>query len=361
MHRTEFRRQKPDEGAIAVLAGISLLAVGGLLAFSLNVGNMMHSRAALHLATDAAALAGAGSINGTSLGLESISATANAFATSHFLGKEQVIITPAKDIETGIWSFSLATFTPSTEPTLVNAVRVSGGRDSSGDHNQALAVHFGAFLGDKTTTNVRASSIAVGGGPASSCSVPLVLAECAVTGGSGGGGLQCDQDLHLEFNNDKDDNVGFTNLGGEGSVNTDSIRGLLNGNSGETHCSTDPATGLPCCRVKSGDSLKVGNGSNLNKQVENAFETPINGPVGGYICNGSHCPAVTVPIIKADCKAGNPKFNGANEVIGFATFNIKKVSDHPRYIDIHMLCNRPSTDTAGGVSFGTAGRPRLVK
>jgi Flp pilus assembly protein TadG len=348
-----------ERGAIAILSALVLIVVGAFLALSLNVGNIMNTRAATQGAVDSAALAGALSLDGSTAGLTAAATSANAFATSHYLNRDQVVLTPGTDIQTGRWSFSASTFTASADPLLVNAVRATAGRDTSGMRNSPLPVYFGVFLGGRTSVNVHSSAVAAGGGPASGCSIPIVLAACTVQ--PPGGGSLCGQ--HLVFGNANIDNVGWTNLApGSRSVNNQDIADILNGTSGGAGCATDPASGLPCCPVKVDDSLAVGNGNNLNDKVEKAFKTPSNGPAGGYVCAGGVCPYITVPVVDVGCPGGNPAFTGVNPVVGFATFQIMDVGAHPRHLDIVMQCDRTSTEPPGGGSFGTKVlHPRLVQ
>jgi hypothetical protein len=350
-----------------VVAAVMLVIVGAFLAFSLNVGNMMHTRGELQNAVDSAALAGAASFDGTSAGLTTVTSTAYGFATSHYLDNDRVALAAGSDIQTGIWSFTNLSFTPSSDLTQVNALRVIAGRDGTGSHNAPLPVFFGAFLGGQTSTNLHATAVAAGGGPGSGCAIPLVLAACSVRTSSGD--LNCAQ--QLTFGNANLDNVGWSNLTpGASSVSTSQIIAALNGTATMPGCSTDPATGLPCCGLNIGDQLAVGNGNNLTNNVQNAFYSPTNGPQGGYICNGngngngngnSNCPTLTVAVVNVPCSGGNPAFTGMNPIAGFATFTIGQVSAKNREVDLTMLCHQSSSASAGGPSFGTSGRPRLVQ
>jgi hypothetical protein len=357
------RARNSERGAIAVVAAVMLVIVGAFLAFSLNVGNVMHTRGELQNAVDSAALAGAASFDGTAAGLTTVTNTAYAFATSHYVETDRIALAAGSDIQAGIWSFSNAVFTPSSDLTQVNALRVIAGRDGTGSHNAPLPVFFGAFLGGQTSVNLHATAVAAGGGPASGCSIPIVLAACSVRTSSGD--LNCAQ--QLIFGNANLDNVGWSNLTpGASSVSTSQIISVLNGTATAPGCSTDPATGLPCCSLNIGDQLAVGNGNNLTNQVQNAFYNPTNGPTGGFVCSGNNgknstCPTLTVPVVNVPCSGGNPAFTGMNPIAGFATFTIGQVSSKNREIDLTMLCQQSSTAPAGGPSFGTSGRPRLVQ
>src|SRR5258708_16541138 len=140
-------RRDPERGAIAVLAALVLAVVGGFLALGFEVGHMMQTRTAAHLAVDAGALAGVLSIDGTAAGLDAARAAATRFTTLHYLDGEQVSITPSSDVASGIWDFARSTFTTSLDPTVANAIRVTAGRDASGLHNRPLPLYFGGLLG----------------------------------------------------------------------------------------------------------------------------------------------------------------------------------------------------------------------
>jgi Flp pilus assembly protein TadG len=215
-----MRRQRQTEGgAIAVLAAIVLIAIGGFLALSLNVGHKMNAKAQLQSAMDAAALGGAGELNGTSIATTNAHPVALAYANQHFLDTTAVAVnqnfsnTSGGDIEVGYWDARTNQFysegdspligdfdlvlSHTATPQFLNAVRVRGGADGVSGHNSPLDVFLSSFLGGVSTLSVKASAVAMGGGPcfASRNVVPIEVASCALTDANGD--TLCNQDVVL--------------------------------------------------------------------------------------------------------------------------------------------------------------------
>jgi Flp pilus assembly protein TadG len=213
------RQRETERGAIAVLAAIVLIAIGGFLALSLNVGHKMNAKAQLQSAMDAAALGGAGDLDGTSTAVTNAHPDAQDFATKHYLDTAAVAVnanlsnSAGGDIEVGYWDVRTnrfyregdspfigdfnVTLSHTATPQFLNAVRVSGGADGVSGHNSPLDVFLSSFVGGVSTLNVKASAVAMAGGPcvASRNVVPIEVASCALTNASGD--TLCNQDVTL--------------------------------------------------------------------------------------------------------------------------------------------------------------------
>ncbi len=331
-------RAASQRGATAVVVALLMTVLAAFTALVVNVGHVMAVRAQLQNATDAAALAAARELNGTAAGLAEARAAAADFAARHLTDRgQQVIVDPAGDVELGHWDETLPrsdAFTPIGETTpaaleQINAARVRAGREAARS-NPVVTYFQGLF--SNGSTDVRAESIAVRGGPPRSrLCIPLVFAECMVLRDDGT--LKCDETL--VFNSDGTDNVGFTNLTSDPSVNTDDMLDILKN----------------CRYARIGQPIGVANGANITPLVP--FMLPyLDTPVSAPIVDLGTCPA---------------RFNEHPEgatVKGFATFTISDIQGGAnKSITISLLCGRVSPDPgAGGPNYGTVAiQPRLVR
>ncbi|HET6151258.1 MAG TPA: pilus assembly protein TadG-related protein, partial [Polyangia bacterium] len=222
-------RRDPERGAIAILAALMLMVVGGFLALSLNVGHKMAVKAEMQAAYDAAALAGVRDLNGRSAGMTRARTIAVGYATSHALDKTAVALgtnagnAATGDVVAGYWDGSHffsdgdtinigstpVTLSRLTTPQYYIALKVQGATDGAVDHNAPIDVFFDAFL-LQSTYRVGTSAVAVGGGPCNEgCAIPLVIPSCALVDGSGG--LRCDQPQGF-FAPSTIDTIGLTDL-----------------------------------------------------------------------------------------------------------------------------------------------------
>ncbi len=152
LHRGAMRRQRDlhgsrRKGAIAVLAAIFMVAMLGMVAFSVDVGFVANTNAELQRAADAAALAAAGVlVNGNGA---ATTAAQNYLALNTVAGK---VIDPANmTVEIGTWSTTSNSFTPtSASPTSVRVTVL--------DNSEPL--FFGRVL-NKNSVDLQAQSVAM--------------------------------------------------------------------------------------------------------------------------------------------------------------------------------------------------------
>jgi hypothetical protein len=321
-----------ERGAIAVVASIVLLVVGAFMALALNVGLMMNTRGQLQNASDSAALAAAGSLDGTQAGLDGARLMAEAYAKAHRVTGEEVKITPdpgVDDVEFGRWHFKAEGgwaerfFEPldDSQSLLIDAVRVRDGRDATGNHNNPLAVFFGAWLG-RETVNVGSHAVAVSKGARNTdCPLPFILPSCSLQDGSG---FKCDQDITLIMKPDGDDNVGFVFMLDEnGNGNPQIYDNIIN------RCTVDATAG----------EYDVQNGNDMNDTVIQGLLgvsvkgneiTPIpplrdvtSGPSTLCVFNPGY---TSFPIGNTTCP--DPKFSGDLTIAQYAEVEIKSVTDN---------------------------------
>jgi Putative Flp pilus-assembly TadE/G-like len=224
-----MKKRVPDQGVVAVLAVLFILAMGAFLALSFNLGLLMKARGELQTAADSAALAAARDLNGSVAGLASGRLRASLFAGAHFVTGQPVTIDPTADVTYGFWHFGScgggggacnpcafgggmcpAGFEPAPDPTGaafgITAVQVTDGRDGIGGHNAPLAIVFNAFAGNGRPLEVTSRAVAVGPRGRVACALPLGLFDCAggfVNGGelNCGGGEQSDPPMVLTSDN----------------------------------------------------------------------------------------------------------------------------------------------------------------
>lgn len=328
-------RRGGQRGAVAVVVALVLAVLLAFLGLTLNTGHGTSVRGELQNAADAAALAAARELNGQIGGQNAGRLMAGYYSALHDTdGSQPVAIDPAADVTFGSWDFATSTFTPlgttSAELLASNAVRVRSGRESS--RGSALPVWLSSFLGDTSTMDVRASAIAVGGGPCDErCVIPLAFADCSLVDSSGA--LKCNQSL--VFRNNIVDNAGLTGLGD--GANTSTERSILNAvNSGSS-----------CVDVHERDVIDIQNGNNFNP-LYNGFNALVGRTVSAPVVDPVGCP-------------DNPRFNQSYPVIGFATFTIDYVGNvgpDPRCPDgqgpcvqVTLKCDQSTNDPKTGCSF----------
>ena len=316
------RNRRKDRGAIAVLASVVLLAVGAFMALALNVGLIMNTRGQLQNASDSAALAAAGSIDGTQGGLNTARQMALGYSGNHEVTGQSVAIDPGADVVFGRWHFKAESGWPArsfevlSDPLLIDAVRITNGRDDVNGHNPALDVFFSVWLG-REKVNVPSQAIAIGRGARNEdCPLPFVLPSCSLIQG---GAVTCGQDITLTLSPDGTDNVGFVfMLPGNGNGVTEIVDNILN------RCTVAATAGV----------YDVQNGNDLNDQVMQALlgldkHGNQMSPVGPTLPDGSSSLCIfnrsdSFPIGDTTCP--DPKFSGDLTVAQYASVVIKSVS-----------------------------------
>ena len=216
------RRRQTEGGAIAVLAAVVVMVLCGFLALSLDLGHKMNAKAQVESAVDAAAVAGARSLNGTAAGIIAAHADAHEFAVRHLIDTTAVTIganagnAAGGDIVAGFWDAASRTFYTDNQtftlgdgavqlsqtgtPQYYNALKVIGGADGASGHNDPLDVFFGSVIGLAKTLSVTSSTVAVGGGPCDENNnvLPLMVPSCAITNETGD--TVCNQPVTVSFN-----------------------------------------------------------------------------------------------------------------------------------------------------------------
>ena len=362
-----------EGGAIAVIAAILLMVVGAFLTLSLNIGHQVKARTELQAALDSAALAGAGQLTGTTAALGTAHTMAQQFAIRHDIDKGTVAVgsnganAAGGDIVVGYWNLTAKQFysdgqsvtingtnvslSQAGTPQFYNAVKVVGGADGASSHNPALDVYFGGFLtGGPTKMATSSTAIAVGGGACGepACALPFAIPSCALQEEPGGG---CGSTLTFYFNHGHGKDIAFANIANPNQhPNTPDMAAQI---AAAPTCGNKPVT--------VGEGVTVSNGDNFNQQIQAAFSSPTN-----QICTApapyTNCVHGVVSVVDiSNCSA---PMTGAKTVLGFVRVVILGTQITPgnsRSITMYVDCTGTSTAAGGCVSFGYAGKPRLVQ
>jgi hypothetical protein len=315
-----------ERGAVAISTALLFTALFGFMALAFNVGLVMDSRTELQNGSDAAALAGARSLNGQSSGLTAARQSAYDYSIKHLAYDEKITInTASSDLVFGRWHMradeclfgtsGTDCFEPlvTTDPRKITAVKILNGRDGTGTHNALLDLPFGEFIG-ATTASVRSSAVAVGGGPSTpDCALPLTIAECKIVDPTTNK-LNCGPQSPLLFSNANADGIGFINLyyptDTQAPSGTFAADVITNKVCNPNHYEIGPA--------------KVQNGNDFSK-VNDALRGVDNkgNSVGPCLIGKPMSWAVT----DAGCP-NNPIFQGVQQVVGFVKATITTVTDN---------------------------------
>jgi Flp pilus assembly protein TadG len=131
--------KKQRRGVIAVLAAFLLVALLGMVSFSVDIGYLTLARAQLQTAADSAALAAAGVVNDTDT---TVLAVAKQFAGYHTAAGRKVTLLDS-DVVYGTWDATTRTFTESS--SVGSAIKVTVRTSESSGGNTAL--FFGKLFG----------------------------------------------------------------------------------------------------------------------------------------------------------------------------------------------------------------------
>jgi Flp pilus assembly protein TadG len=193
------RPPKREQGSVLIFTAIGAFALIALTALALETGQAWSAKSQLQAATDASALAAAGSLlvdDGAVADPAAATSAAQEYGPQH-----KVIGTPVElleaDIETGSWDLTTRTFTPlpgSTDADVVRAVRVVGRRDET--QNGEVATFLGRVVGVEGIP-VTAQAIAyigfAGVVPPGMAELPIVIDCCAIGGNTPG--AECSEDF----------------------------------------------------------------------------------------------------------------------------------------------------------------------
>jgi hypothetical protein len=345
------RGSPPQRGSVAVVVGLMLPVLLACVALAVDVGHIFLVRGQLQNAADAAALAGARTLDGTTARFAPARQAAQRLAACHTANGTAVAISTndanaqGGDVVLGRWHpegdppFFEHIASPATIPPYINAVRVHTQR--TGSAGGSVVMWLAQAVGFRSA-DVGALATAVSGGGATECAFPLALPDCLITTASGS--LVCGA-MNLVFRNDPDDNAGLTDLASGPPVNGSIAAGLVN----------DARNGV-CHAPTAGSPIYLQNGTDVKKVLD---------AVDAWIAaNGGRPVTVTMPVLASGLTGPgcNVKFNRSLPVGGFARVQLVRTYGPPdSSMDVNILCSQPGTQPGGGGFFGQSSLTYLAE
>lgn len=240
-------RARERRASYLVLFVVMVAMLIGFAAIAVDLGILYLADSELGVATDAAAVAGASQIDGTGPGIAKARASAQSLAALNEV-RNEAVGTPTQVLTFGLWNPETRTFSASTVPEEINAIRVeSTWKD--------VPTPFASFAFGRATSDVHATAIAVRppGEPAgyTGCFLPVAIPKC-VPDDVEAGGLPYRK---FQLSNDSNDTIAWAFPGGVNAQNvSDALAAAARG-----ECLTK--------MVKVGDPIDLQNGvvaSNLH-------------------------------------------------------------------------------------------------
>ena len=239
-----IRRARGQRGNVGIWGALAFTVVGAFMALSVHAGRSYSNRVELQNGADAAALAAAAQLDGTQQGIDAAGAAAAQPGARHRT-ENQAISIGAADIDFGSWDRPTGVFTPITGRTSADLRNIIAVEVRDARLNLPVALGPG-FLGAPSTTAVRSSAVAVGGGPCEDqCAFPGAFADCMLLDESGN--LRCDNRFYV-LNNDWQDNFGLTSLDPSKAANVPNVKAALK----------------DCVRTSADTPIPVTNGNPVN-------------------------------------------------------------------------------------------------
>lgn len=230
-----MNRTRRGNATTTIAAMIPML---GFVALVVDVGVLQTGHSELQVATDAAALAGTGFLDGTSSGIEAARKEAtDVGALNTVLG--QPLLLGSHEIITGRFDRETSKFVPETDPAKVHAVQVKS------DATRFDTFFAGAAFG-KQFTETEAMSVAAitphDGVGRTSCYLPIAIPDCFLTD-------MRQQAYTFKMTSAQNDNAGWAEIGGHPTAST--IVEQLRGNCAGGTASVGDIVGLNSGQVAS--------------------------------------------------------------------------------------------------------------
>ncbi len=341
---------KPSRGNVALLFALLLPVLLGFAAYVIDSGHFYLVRNELQNAADAAALAGVRDLNGTTERFPLARAAAQQFGQRHDANGTDLVLQSNEGnaanghIVLGNWDFEDRVFTVATAATpsnKVNAVQVSA-RRIDGDGG-AVATYLAGILFGKTSQDIAATAIAVGGSPAAACSAPLAVTDCSVL--KSDGSVKCDAEL--TFGQATTDTAGFTILS-DSNPTTPTVTCMMARTLSQP-CPKNCDCSDTCNEVET-DPIKISNGNNLS----DTSVTDINNAVAQA---GGSTLYVTIPVVDSggltpgSCGAFN--YNQPRAVVGYVRVRLLGATSAPnKSVRVTIDCTQSEPERPGGDFYG---------
>ncbi len=328
-------------GTASVLFALTLTLLLTCVALTVDLGHAWLVRGQLQNAADAAALAGARSLDG----LNNRGQFATAIATAEtFSAYQRADGTPVMlgggDVVLGSWNFAARTFTPGMAlPYMVNAVQVTTRRTQATGNAVQNAI---AGLWGTPSTDVTATAIAAGGSPASACGFPIAMADCGVLDVNGA--VKCS--TVFQFASGSMQNAGFT------------LFNTQNPNTPDIDCAFACSLRRPlpkkctctnnCVASSVGQSIRLSNGNNLSNGAVDDINAAVTS-AGGAV-------RVQVPVVASNRppgSCGSFQYNNLQQVVGYLTLDVTGATGPPnKSVTATADCSATGSPTPGGYLYG---------
>jgi hypothetical protein len=335
----------------------------GFCALAMNAGYKSVAKQDLQNGVDAAAMAGAGTLDGTDTGIFRAPRRASSVARRNKVWTQPFGLNFG-DAVPGYWDSVSKTFSglgdtihignanivlSLAQPQYFTAVRVEAEADGFGNHPLVQTV-FWTPTGS-TRLTVEGSAVGVGGGPCSDdsgCTLPIVLPSCAMTDNAGNSVCGTVQTIYFNHGQGKDA----------------ATANILGGPASDSNLRTQLSDGAACNngQVDVGQDVNLSNGDNFNKNDDDRLRSPVNVVCTGVAFPYDSCPHEQLPVAYvADCTR---PMNGTASTVGFARVVI--LATNPGGADesftIYIDCSsRDTSDSSGCAHFGYGAFPHLAQ
>lgn len=353
------------DGSYAVIFAITLVVLLGFAAITIDLGYQRIVRHQLENITDAAAHAGAHSLDRTEVGATAARTAAQLVASENHVADGTVTLdlntdnATDGDIVLGTWDFSAGEFTASADPSLIDTVQVRSTLD--------LGTFFAKSAFGRATMSAQATSYAYkpqgeGAGEVT-CFLPIAIADCMFD-------LYSEEDLQsidLALNPAGVDNVGWARPGATPNANW--VRSQIQ------NCQGDGALAV-------GDSVGLNNGvitsalSELGSAINSSsttWDTDAWGTIPGQasrsdVSKANYGKTLEGVIVIFDggpdyCTGKGGSFNGSEIVSGFVfgavydVVNSGPAKDKNISVRIDLSAERELGTKGGGRDAGVIYQP----
>lgn len=272
-----------------------LIACIGL---AVDMAHYRMAHAQLQNAADAAAMAGAKSLDASSGGRVAATRVAATYSATYAIDGVSLDSDDVVRNETGRWSLQDGTFTTTgVSDVAANAIRVTLRRENV---NSFFAPILSASLESRTFT---ATATAVAGGAGGvGCGAPIAVGACVLQYDSQGD-LVCPDNLSFQNGTTS---VGITIPDGSSPANGNKAKPFFKAAVNEPMDCEQPVT--------VGSELYLQNGNDLAQQTVKDINEATD--------DGANPVEVILPVVDVSCSGATATYNGSAPVVGFVKMNI---------------------------------------
>ena len=360
-NRTTIRRISTDQRGTAVLLTIGMMVfILAMIGVAVDLAYQFAAIGELEKSVEAAALAGAGNLGFNDTAFPAARAAAVQYAgLNPYHNPLGMLINlnpnpanaPNGDIVLGVWNYSAATFTPSLDGTVVNAVRCQ--------YATTVPTSFLRVLGLQTLT-VSASSIAVANPPAlpppNSCVFPIGLSSCPFQNNQVFTSSGCGKTIKFITSNgqaDSSNTAAWVNMSGSGTPTPPTLNAAID--EAETgQCNSNPPAVGSTVGTNNGmaanvyQNLKAAFVTNFNNSVARNTTYTIKDVQNNVVYSGPGW-EVYVPVIQTACNADGTTqaIQGDHTLVGWTRFVMTQAYDTTGQSTGCAVSNPYDTATAG--------------